>query len=144
MRFLPIFIAILLLTAPNVIAESPVYPQVIHNTLKRPIRPVVSSFFGYDEIAQLIAERAVASHVDPHMALYIADRESSLVPTAQGDFSTTTQEYTSFGIWQIHLTAHTDITLEQATDPVWSTEWAINQLAQGNCKIWTTCPLKVE
>lgn len=57
--------------------------------------------------------------------------ESGLKIDAIGDHNT------SFGISQIHLTAHPDITKAQALDPVWSLEFAANEFAKGNAREWS-------
>lgn len=43
---------------------------------------------------------------------------------------------TSFGIAQIHLSAHPDVSRENALDGVWSIEWAAREFAK-NPRIWT-------
>lgn len=43
----------------------------------------------------------------------------------------------SWGMWQINLDAHPTITKEQAQDPLWSTEWAANEWAEGRAWQWT-------
>ena len=63
--------------------------------------------------------------------------ESDFDSNAEGDFSTTTMQYTSFGIAQIHLSAHQDITKEQALDPLWSIDFAARQFKLGNTHIWS-------
>lgn len=57
--------------------------------------------------------------------------ESHLDTYAVGD------QGTSFGVWQIHLPAHPDITKAEATDYVWATEWAAHQFLEGHAKEWT-------
>lgn len=97
----------------------------------------------YQEIAQFIAAEAQLSGVDPKIALYIADNESKL-GIGQSRYLDPTGpngREDSWGVWQIHLSAHKDITRAQAQDIFWSTEWAMQQLKNGNCKIWTECPL---
>lgn len=98
------------------------------------------------QIQMLIASEADMVGVDPKMALYIVNKEDpDLDPTRQSSYPDPTGpngQEDSWGLWQIHLTAHPDITRAQAMDPVWSTEWAVNQLKKGNCHIWTTCPQK--
>lgn len=43
----------------------------------------------------------------------------------------------SWGIAQINLPAHTDITKEQAQDPDFSVKWMARQFSLGNNRIWT-------
>lgn len=85
-------------------------------------------------IRDYVAAEATLSGVNVQTALTIATNESGLNPNNVGDYGT------SYGLWQIHLPAHKDISEEEALDPVWSTEFAMVQLKQGNCHIWSTCP----
>jgi len=48
----------------------------------------------------------------------------------------------SFGLWQIHLPSHPNITYEQAIDPEWSTDWAARQFKEGRA-YWWTCYLTI-
>lgn len=85
-------------------------------------------------MTDFIAAEATLDGVDPSVALHIAKAESSMNSDAVGDHGT------SFGLFQIHLPAHPDISEEEAENPVFSTEWAMIQLKEGNCDIWSTCP----
>ena len=42
----------------------------------------------------------------------------------------------SYGLWQIHLPAWPEITKEQALNPVWSTQWAVEKFIL-EPQIWT-------
>lgn len=46
----------------------------------------------------------------------------------------------SWGLCQIHLPDHPDITKEQAQDPNWCLPWMANQIAQGKGHEWTCYP----
>lgn len=48
-----------------------------------------------------------------------------------GDFST------SFGIAQIHLPVHPEITKEEALNPFFSIDWAAREFAAGRANEWT-------
>ncbi len=87
-------------------------------------------------IRDYIATEALVAGVDPQMAQEIVSKESKFNCEAIGDHGT------SHGCWQIHLPAHKDISKAQANDIVWSTQWSMKQLKEGNCKIWSTCPVK--
>lgn len=65
--------------------------------------------------------------------------ESKLNPNARGDYATTTAGYvpTSFGVAQIHLPAHKDITKEEALDPTFAIDWAASEFAAGRAYEWT-------
>lgn len=43
----------------------------------------------------------------------------------------------SYGLAQIHLPSHPNITVEQAMDGYWAIDWTINQFYIGNAKKWT-------
>lgn len=86
-------------------------------------------------VKDYIVVEALAVGVDPQLALKIANDESGFHPDRIGDHGT------SYGIWQIHLPAHKDISPNQAEDIIWSTNWSLNELKEGNCRIWSTCPL---
>lgn len=43
----------------------------------------------------------------------------------------------SWGIAQIHLPAHPEISKEQALDPKWSIDWAAFQFSEGHQDMWT-------
>lgn len=43
----------------------------------------------------------------------------------------------SYGIAQIFLAAHTEITKEQALDPMWAIDWTARQFSKGNARLWT-------
>jgi hypothetical protein len=57
--------------------------------------------------------------------------ESSGNPKAIGDGGK------SYGIVQIYLPAHPDITKEQALDPEWAIDWMARQFSYGNARLWT-------
>jgi N-acetyl-anhydromuramyl-L-alanine amidase AmpD len=44
----------------------------------------------------------------------------------------------SYGLFQIHLAAHPDISIASATDPGFATEWSAQQIAAGRVSWWTT------
>lgn len=43
----------------------------------------------------------------------------------------------SFGLAQIHLPAHTNITKDQATDPTWAIAWMANEWENGRQNQWS-------
>jgi hypothetical protein len=57
--------------------------------------------------------------------------ESKLNPAAVGDYGT------SFGVAQIHLPAHPDITRAEALDPFFSINYAAREFAGGNASMWS-------
>lgn len=85
-------------------------------------------------LKDFVAAEATLVGADVATALHIVHAESNFNPQAIGDHGE------SYGMWQIHLPAHKDISTEQAQDAVFSTEWAVGQLKQGNGHIWSTFP----
>lgn len=63
--------------------------------------------------------------------------ESGGDPKAKGDFSEKLQEYTSFGLVQIHLPAHPDITRAQAEDPEFAMAYLEKEVKAGRGNQWT-------
>lgn len=57
--------------------------------------------------------------------------ESELNPNAVGDHGT------SFGVAQIHLPAHPDITKAQALDPLFAINYAAEQFSEGREHLWS-------
>jgi hypothetical protein len=66
----------------------------------------------------------------------IIKAESAYNPKARN----TTSKEDSVGIAQINLKAHKSVTKEQAEDVDFSLEFLAKNLANNNCRIWTTCP----
>lgn len=87
-------------------------------------------------IRDYTAAEATLAGVSVAETLHIIDNESHDNPLAKGDYVSGVP--TSFGISQIHLIAHKDITKEQAYNAVFSIEYLVNQLKQGNGHIWST------
>lgn len=63
--------------------------------------------------------------------------ESSWNPKANGDNGN------SWGLYQIHLGYHPEITPEQAMDIQWSTEWTMDKILSGNQNLWS-CNSKIK
>lgn len=82
------------------------------------------------DLKSYVASEAKRWGVNVEMALFIAQHESTFDPTRVGDAST------SYGMWQIHLPAHPDVTIASAQDPIWSTQWAMAHMTTPN--IWST------
>lgn len=91
------------------------------------------------EVPQYIITKAIEYGVDPYMAIHVAWNESQFNCNAEGDFSTTTNKFTSFGCWQIHQPAHPEVTIKQAKNIEWSTEWSMKEMKKNGCRIWSTC-----
>lgn len=57
--------------------------------------------------------------------------ESQLNPSAVGD------KGTSFGVAQIHLPDHPEISKAQALDPAFAIDWAAQEFAEGHANLWS-------
>ena len=71
--------------------------------------------------------------VNADVMLNVMMCESSLNPNA---IANTPREY-SVGISQINLKAHKHITVEQAKDIKFATEFMAKEMSKGNARIWT-------
>lgn len=88
-----------------------------------------------------VYDKALEYGVDPKLALYIVENESSFNPNALGDMNIFIegQPVESRGLWQISKLYWPEITDEMAYDIEWSTNWSLDQIKKGNCNLWTTC-----
>ena len=91
-------------------------------------------FCHAESVPEYIATTAKEYGVDPQLALYISYKESQWNPNAIGDHGT------SFGVFQIHNPESKGLTPTQAKNLIISTKWAMQELAQGKCYLWSTCP----
>lgn len=82
-------------------------------------------------VKELIAYFADKYDVSEEQMLRTSFCESSHNTNAIGDHGH------SFGMWQIHLPSHPEITKEQALDPIFSTEWSAKEFAEGHQRQWT-------
>lgn len=90
-----------------------------------------------------ITHRAWAFGVDPDIALHIIENESKFNPDAIGDTTyrcrKTGKISPSYGLVQINGCFH-DYPKEMLLDPDFSLDFLLTNLAQGRCKLWSTCP----
>lgn len=95
------------------------------------------------DISAYIQQEASDYGVDPNMALKVANAESGLQPDIQSQYKDPTGpngREDSWGIFQIHLPAHKEVTHAEAIDPAFNIEWSMKEMSKdGSCKIWTTC-----
>ena len=64
---------------------------------------------------------------------------SSLNPLLQSGVLHGEKREESYGLSQINLLAHPDISKEEATDALFSIDFLVKNVAQGNEKLWLTC-----
>lgn len=66
----------------------------------------------------------------------IVKRESAGNQYAIGDHGS------SYGLTQIHLPAHKDVSIQEAFSPEFSLNFLAYHLSLGQCYLWSTCPEK--
>lgn len=92
------------------------------------------------EVIQMLAEKAIENNLSPKYLIALANCESSASTTIQ---SRAIQKYgreQSYGIFQIHTYAHKNITPEMAKDPIFNTNWAIEEIKKGKApQHWVRC-----
>lgn len=99
----------------SALQEVPVSTSTVHDILI----PFYASFYG----------------VSPETMDTIVRRESDYGEYEIGDYGT------SFGLVQIHLPAHPDISKVEAYNPFFALNFLASELAKGHCHEWSTCPL---
>lgn len=84
------------------------------------------------ENAPVIIEAYAVRYGIPSSSLVATLRcESGFDANAVGDLGT------SFGVAQIHLPAHTDISKDEALNPFFAIDWAASQFALGKASMWS-------
>lgn len=81
--------------------------------------------------AELVVYYASVYHVSAQQMTDTIQCESRFNPNAVGDHGK------SFGLSQIYLPAHKNITKEQALDPIFSIEFMAKSFKQGKQNMWT-------
>ncbi len=93
--------------------------------------PVMASTTLPVTIQQAIVASADQYGVSASMMTAILKCESGMRPDAVGDHGT------SFGIAQIHLSAHPDVTKEQALDPLFSIDFLAREMKANRVWQWS-------
>lgn len=114
MHFLLIFLALGFGTPTPVLAQQ--------------LPPIV---FSTSTAEDIITSYAIHYGIPAQPLIKTLTCESGLNKDAIGDNGT------SFGIAQLHLPAHPEITKAQALDPLWSINYAAKQFAEGHQKLWS-------
>ena len=125
--------SVAIVTAPfgvvEYVAEEPV-----------PLPLIVTAESSPEEIREYIRLETIREGVSFDLVHSIVNCESSYVPQQSKCINPSTgQRENSWGVWQIHLDSH-DVTKEQAMDPMWSTEWALEEIKSNGPGIWS-CPI---
>jgi hypothetical protein len=114
-------------------------PETIKTIETEEVRPLT--------LEEMIRERARINNLNEEKIIYIARCESQLNHQAVGDgnltCASTKKPMRSRGLWQINECGHPEISDEQAFDPVWSTDWAMEVFKKGEeAKEWQRCTNK--
>ena len=80
---------------------------------------------------EMIHQNAMMYGLNEHIFRQTLECESNLDPSTIGDHGT------SYGIAQIHLSAHPDISKEEALDPEFAIKWTAQHFAKGHASWWT-------
>ena len=107
-----ILLGLFLLPAPVIATTSPIMPVEL-------------------TIDEKITKYASEYKVDETLMRKVIKCESSFNPNAVGD------KGTSYGLSQIHLPAHPDITKEQATNEDFAINFMAKEFSKNNMKIWS-------
>jgi soluble lytic murein transglycosylase-like protein len=92
--------------------------------------PIEKPYLAPKTVVEVIVETARLHAIDEKKFLAVAKCESSLNPSAVGDGGK------SYGLFQIHLPSHPDVSKEDALNQVWASEWAAKKFKK-NPRIWT-------
>ena len=125
-----------------------VFPRAANSSLEQPEQTTPQPVPKTKEAVQAIAIKAAQKYgineaqflktQSCEIKKYVEDGELVWDYEAQSDYINRKGiRENSWGAWQIHLTAHPEITKEQAQSVEWSTDWAAQQFAQGNKRKWT-------
>lgn len=81
--------------------------------------------------------RAFAVSVAQGQHLNVAHFVDVVYCESRFDYQAIGDSGTSYGIAQIHLPAHPDISKKQALDPYWSLTWMANEWSQDRANEWS-------
>lgn len=84
-----------------------------------------------ESVKEYVYYLAAKEDLNVGLVLAIAKCESNTRAKAIGDGGN------SFGVFQIHLPSHPQITKEQALNPFWNINWAIDRMVEGKWKMWS-------
>lgn len=104
--------------------------------ITEPVKPVIEEGtsqerIGKDEVIKQIQKIAEENSFPPELLISLARCESNFNPYAIGDNGN------SYGLYQIFLRYHPDVTKEQAQVIEFSTIWTINKFKAGGWRLWT-------
>lgn len=119
------------------VAQTDAQTQItVEQVASEPVKPVIEegvkkTRIGQDEVIKQIQKIAEDNDFPPELLISLARCESGFDPYAIGDNGN------SYGLWQIYLKYHPDVSKEQAQDINFSTVWTINKFKAGGWRLWT-------
>ena len=87
---------------------------------------------GIAGLKAYVQAQAEAHGINPKLALWIVQHESSFDPTRNGD------DGQSRGLWQISSIYHPEVSNQCAFDPSCSTQWSLAWIVKGNVMQWSS------
>jgi len=122
-------------------------PVAIVEAQTRQVEAETKQNYTKPELEALLLKETKAQGVSYETAHNIITCESNWNPEVQSNYFYKVdrpdwgilagERELSFGLVQIHLSSHRNITKEQALDPIFSIKFLVNEMAKGNQKIWT-------
>jgi len=91
--------------------------------------------YSKEEIINLVGLYAAKYGVDEFVMQQVVFHESGYDPKNEGDYYN--GKYNSFGLSQIHLPSHPNVTREQAEDPHFALEFMAKNIKAGRGRMWT-------
>lgn len=92
------------------------------------------------DVVEMLTIKALENDLKPKYLITLANCESSLDPSVQSKYIQPYGREESYGLFQIHTRAHTNITVEEAKDPEFNTDWAIQEIKRGKApQHWVHC-----
>lgn len=129
------------------VAAAPVVPlpRIVSVSLPPAVEEITPpSTLTLDEIQSLVRDKAKKYGVrfDSLFQTILCEaprtKDGLFDPTGQSKYKDEKGDLEgSWGLVQIHLVSHTEITKAQALDPDWSIDWMAKQFAAGNAYMWT-------
>ena len=88
------------------------------------------------DLSAYVSNQAKATGLNPAILECLAAHESQWDPTKVGDRKNI--HGPSYGLFQINISQHSDVTEAEALDPLFATQWTIKQILAGNIGWWMT------
>lgn len=87
---------------------------------------------------QVIVSAAIEAGIDPEQFLKVSECEDpGLIADQQSNYVYKGVREESYGIFQINIKAHPEISVASATDPVWASRWSATAWKEGYEYQWS-------